>query len=1070
MASITSALSQYFSSAKNLETVEEIQAFAQTMSDSSDSFSWFGNSSPATWGAEALRIIKNSLKPGGTGGVPGYHNRNDSQGVSYSLSISDHNALTGPTNALFHEGRDEAAWALMDETLHSQGIPAEERLIQQTIAWLAGAKQAYTRDRFLSRAGDNWDDFLDDLTNKQENVANLTDFSGVSEEEAQKVLEGEGYQDHSEKLESSLNALNSISPFLETLGVKIPEFNLQRDAQGNFVNSFYEGQEPAETSGVPGGTGTDLSDATLVEQSDDGTYSITNAGTGETLEGGFSSIQEALARQTQLKVGGTPQLTGAPDVFAIEPLESEVIEPYTLPDGTQVDTRVATPDELTGDAPIQTALDPDSLVDPTTTTEGEQATLVNEAGETMVVEVGSQAAQDAFGQGFSLPPTGGVIPSGTAGATSSAPLIPSSIPSQVSSLLAPVATDTTSLIPSREQTLQQVAGEYGVDVGENVQALTTVGEGIQTQETALRELESTILERSEGVGITQGQLNRLTATEAEPIAQALKDLLTSRSLLQNELAMISTETSAREASNLARFGLFTDLLSQQGLTIDPFTGQTVETLAAETTRTGAGQSLVAGLIESGIDLSQLGTDAVSRMLETGQLTTEDAISVGSLYREANDVPEWQQVEIDGELYRLDIESGTMEPLTGLSFDVPEGSTVDTSLGTGTITAYGSDLWEHGLDIQLGGGLGAPITLPFAFEVTDVLSEAESNGFGNQVKVRNVENGQEMWLSHLDEVSVGPGSYNPGTSIGTQGNTGDTVGPTGVHVDVTMPKPDGSFYSPEQVAGFLGVGANGTMGEAETDYNNALGFMLPFLPSTRQTPTQTTFDSITASGNEVLMQDFLLSTAKNTMTADAKNNITTKETLLNSLETIRGYLDTLEERGIDTGFLLGTEDDILARVGRTADPDVRYLQTLIANNVIAFRRAATGVQFNEVEQRQYAQMFPGGDKIQEVNSANLDALTDSMQDEVAGLYIGQMGETNFNNIFGDMFSPVGLPSQQNQQISESGVTNTLTGRTTSSGYSLTTEDVSQLVGEVMSLSGTYSAEDIAQLLNDYLANN
>jgi hypothetical protein len=74
------------------------------------------------------------------------------------------------------------------------------------------------------------------------------------------------------------------------------------------------------------------------------------------------------------------------------------------------------------------------------------------------------------------------------------------------------------------------------------QLLGTIGTGIQQTENALRELPATIKERTKHVGVTVGQLNRLIATESEPIAQALKDLLTSRSLLQEQIAFRREET------------------------------------------------------------------------------------------------------------------------------------------------------------------------------------------------------------------------------------------------------------------------------------------------------------------------------------------------------------------------------------------------------------------------------------------------------------------------------------------------------------------------------------------------
>lgn len=59
-----------------------------------------------------------------------------------------------------------------------------------------------------------------------------------------------------------------------------------------------------------------------------------------------SSLAEALALQTQIQSGGTPTISGRPDLYAVEPLETEEQETITGYSGTQVTPRVATAEEL----------------------------------------------------------------------------------------------------------------------------------------------------------------------------------------------------------------------------------------------------------------------------------------------------------------------------------------------------------------------------------------------------------------------------------------------------------------------------------------------------------------------------------------------------------------------------------------------------------------------------------------------------------------------------------------------------------------------------------------------------
>ena len=146
-------------------------------------------------------------------------------------------------------------------------------------------------------------------------------------------------------------------------------------------------------------------------------------------------------------------------------------------------------------------------------------------------------------------------------------------------------------------------------------------------------------------------------------------------------------------------------------------------------------------------------------------------------------------------------------------DLPAVQTKTTSaFGDGVVTAYGSytaggeEIWRHGLDFRMGErGSEGPVVMPFDFEVIRI---AEDGGFGQQVRVRNVADGREMWISHLSaygDIEEGQ-TYGAGTVIGNQGTTdGGTGVSSGQHLDITMPKADGGYYTPQQVASYIGVG-------------------------------------------------------------------------------------------------------------------------------------------------------------------------------------------------------------------------------------------------------------------------
>lgn len=160
-----------------------------------------------------------------------------------------------------------------------------------------------------------------------------------------------------------------------------------------------------------------------------------------------------------------------------------------------------------------------------------------------------------------------------------------------------------------------------------------------------------------------------------------------------------------------------------------------------------------------------------------------------------------------------IVSGIQGELSNIPKSGARGSNV---FGEGTVTGYGSNYWKHGLDFVLDGGMGAQVNAPVGGEVIQVdtgRKKGDKNSFGNRVKIRT-SNGDEIWVSHLASTSVNVGDQvQQGQPIGGQGNTGSVYGRTGIHLDVTMKKPDGSYYTPQEVQAYLQIAGKAPTGQA-----------------------------------------------------------------------------------------------------------------------------------------------------------------------------------------------------------------------------------------------------------------
>lgn len=148
-----------------------------------------------------------------------------------------------------------------------------------------------------------------------------------------------------------------------------------------------------------------------------------------------------------------------------------------------------------------------------------------------------------------------------------------------------------------------------------------------------------------------------------------------------------------------------------------------------------------------------------------------------------------------------------------SSDLPvENGTLETSFLNGTVTGFGSKYWKPGLDVA--APKGAPIRTPSGGRVVKVVNDfrqgfpnnpekgrKQNGGFGNQVAIQ-YKDGVKLQFSHLDSTDLSVGDVAPNTVVGYVGNTGNTYGNTGVHVDVTGYKPDGTLMTAQEVALYM----------------------------------------------------------------------------------------------------------------------------------------------------------------------------------------------------------------------------------------------------------------------------
>ena len=141
---------------------------------------------------------------------------------------------------------------------------------------------------------------------------------GMSLEEAKKQSLAEGQLKTKMQGEQAAEAKRQaeIKTYTDA-GKPVPqELLAPGQGEGNGKDGFQVGPggDQTQASGKP---------ATNVVKQQDGTYAVTDT-SGNVLQSGFQNIAQALAVQNQITVGSTPQLSGRPDVFAVQPTQAEI--------------------------------------------------------------------------------------------------------------------------------------------------------------------------------------------------------------------------------------------------------------------------------------------------------------------------------------------------------------------------------------------------------------------------------------------------------------------------------------------------------------------------------------------------------------------------------------------------------------------------------------------------------------------------------------------------------------------------------------------------------------------------
>lgn len=178
--------------------------------------------------------------------------------------------------------------------------------------------------------------------------------------------------------------------------------------------------------------------------------------------------------------------------------------------------------------------------------------------------------------------------------------------------------------------------------------------------------------------------------------------------------------------------------------------------------------------------------------------------------------------------------------------------------------------------------------------------------------------------------------------------------------------------------------------APAEWQNVVDRVTNNLPAQRRVQKINTFGRLLNEGNTAELADQVRQTAIEGEDATTRQAIQSRATMRASINDVRNMLGELQSAGIPTNILTGTVEDVARKLGTSTNPEYVRFANRLQDMLITYRRAATGVAFSQLEQNDYARMFPNYRQTLPVNLAALDGLQRSIESNDSVYWTHKLG--------------------------------------------------------------------------------
>ncbi len=194
--------------------------------------------------------------------------------------------------------------------------------------------------------------------------------------------------------------------------------------------------------------------------------------------------------------------------------------------------------------------------------------------------------------------------------------------------------------------------------------------------------------------------------------------------------------------------------------------------------------------------------------------------------------------------------------------------------------------------------------------------------------------------------------------------------------------NGEVFS-ERNSAYLDAFRNASLGLTDKDQKSRMGQL----------------NQLLSQGKTKEAQELLVRIATKSAPADQQNQAIGRVKAIDSLNSIQTLLNAYVKKSGDTGIKKGTLEQIANKIGSTTDPELAYIGSQINQFLQNYRRDMTGMAFGEQENGEYNKIIPDITNIGTLNGAQINSLIDTMNRNQRSFLAYQIGESNYDKVFG-----------------------------------------------------------------------